>query len=211
MKPLRLGQIFLLIFWCASTAGWHHGTYNYRSGMGTSWQNHHSRVERLYQTPPNVDDITTSSSSSTTTTTNKPYPVVKHSFLAILIATSGLLFGQPQEGLAVGGWMANVSPTTLFTLASTLNKEVVVDPTATTTTPGPIFEPQQSPGWEAARMKRTAAMKELERKKIVRVDTDDAGNQFLELPWVPDRKVDYVNPFRSTDLYLDIVTMIYLE
>ena len=183
-----LFHLVMLVFWCASISGWHHGTHVYRSGVGSTMQNRNSRgVERLHQTSPNVDETPTTSSSSTSST---PYPVLKHSFLAILIATTGLLFGQPQEGFAAGGWVGNLSPRTLFSLSSTLNKDVVDTTTATTTT---IFEPQQSPGWEAARVKRTAAMKELERKKIVKVDTDDAGNQFLELPWVPDRKVTHVS------------------
>ena len=34
-------------------------------------------------------------------------------------------------------------------------------------------------------------MKDLEKKGIVKVDTDDVGNQFLKLPWIPDRKFPY--------------------
>jgi len=34
-------------------------------------------------------------------------------------------------------------------------------------------------------------MKDLEKKGIVKVDTDDVGNQFLKLPWIPDRKLPY--------------------
>ena len=189
------------MFCCASTAGWHHHSNHInRNGLvSTCLQNRHSRVERLHQTSPNIDETTTSSSSSTSPTA-KPYPVLKHSLLAILIATTGLLFGQPQEGFAAGGWVGNLSPTTLFSLSSTVNKEVL-DATSTTNT---IFEPQQSPGWEAARAKRTAAMKELERKKIVKVDTDDAGNQFLELPWVPARKVNLVT-YNDVTFHLTIL------
>ena len=173
--------LLMIVFWCATIAGWHHGTYICRSGVGS---NRNIRMERLHQTPPNIDENTVTSSSSTTnSSTSKPYLVLKHSFLAMLIATTGLLFGQPQEGYAAGGWVGNLSPMTLFSLSlSTLE---------TTETTSTIFEPQQSTGWELARAKRTAAMKELERKKIVKVDTDDAGNQFLELPWVANRKVSH--------------------
>lgn len=49
----------------------------------------------------------------------------------------------------------------------------------------------QSKGWEFARQKRTAAVKEMQAKGILKVDTDDSGNQFLSLPWIPDRKLPY--------------------
>ena len=49
----------------------------------------------------------------------------------------------------------------------------------------------QSAGWEASRAKRTAAVKDLEKKGIVRVDTDDVGNSFLVAPWMPSRRVPY--------------------
>lgn len=49
----------------------------------------------------------------------------------------------------------------------------------------------QSKGWELARQKRTAAMKDLQEKGILTIDTDDAGNQFLRLPWIPDRRLPY--------------------
>lgn len=50
---------------------------------------------------------------------------------------------------------------------------------------------QQSKGWELARQKRTAAVKALAQKGILKIDTDDSGNQFLSLPWIPDRKLAY--------------------
>lgn len=46
-------------------------------------------------------------------------------------------------------------------------------------------------GWELARQKRTIAIKELQEKGIVKVDTDDSGNQFLSLPWLPNKKLPY--------------------
>lgn len=49
----------------------------------------------------------------------------------------------------------------------------------------------QSKGWELARQKRTAAIKQMQSQGILKVDTDDAGNQFLSLPWIPDRKLPY--------------------
>lgn len=50
---------------------------------------------------------------------------------------------------------------------------------------------KQSKGWELARQKRTVAIKSLEQKGIVTVETDEIGNQFLSLPWIPDRKIPY--------------------
>ena len=47
----------------------------------------------------------------------------------------------------------------------------------------------QSPGWEASRQKRTAAMKAMQIKGIIKIDTDDSGNQYLKLPWLPDRQM----------------------
>ena len=40
---------------------------------------------------------------------------------------------------------------------------------------------KQSRGWELARQKRTIAIKTLEQKGIVSVETDEIGNQFLSL------------------------------
>ena len=48
-----------------------------------------------------------------------------------------------------------------------------------------------SPGWEMARQKRTAAIKVMEEKGIVHVQTDESGNQFLSFPWFPDKKIPY--------------------
>jgi len=50
---------------------------------------------------------------------------------------------------------------------------------------------KQSPRWELARQKRTAAVKLMEEKGVIKVDTDDIGNQFLSLPWLPDQKILY--------------------
>ena len=54
-----------------------------------------------------------------------------------------------------------------------------------------MYSNKQSPGWEMARQKRTAAVKLMQDKGILQIDTDDAGNQFLKLPWIPDHKVKY--------------------
>jgi len=40
-------------------------------------------------------------------------------------------------------------------------------------------------------VKRTAAIKAMEQKGMLKVDTDDSGNQFLSLPWIPNKKVPY--------------------
>jgi hypothetical protein len=50
---------------------------------------------------------------------------------------------------------------------------------------------QLSPGREWSRQKRNAAIKLMEEKKILSVSTDDAGNQFLVLPWIPGQAVPY--------------------
>jgi hypothetical protein len=49
----------------------------------------------------------------------------------------------------------------------------------------------QSPGWELARQKRTIAIKKMEVKKILSVNTDDSGNQYLVLPWIPGQVIPY--------------------
>ena len=54
-----------------------------------------------------------------------------------------------------------------------------------------MYNNKQSPGWELARQKRTAAVKLMQDKGILQIDTDDAGNQFLKLPWIPDHRVKY--------------------
>jgi len=54
-----------------------------------------------------------------------------------------------------------------------------------------LLESRQSKGWELARQKRTTAVKLLQEKGVIIVDTDDSGNQFLRLPWIPDLKLPY--------------------
>ena len=46
-----------------------------------------------------------------------------------------------------------------------------------------VPESQQSAGWERARQKRTAAVKKMADQGIVKLDTDDDGNQVLSVPW----------------------------
>jgi len=55
---------------------------------------------------------------------------------------------------------------------------------------GPYAD-QQSPAWELARQKRTAAIKKMAEQGIIKVDTDDTGSQFLSLPWIPNQKIKY--------------------
>lgn len=45
--------------------------------------------------------------------------------------------------------------------------------------------------WERSRQKRTVAIKEMQSKGIIKVETDDAGSQILRFPWIPDMKVPY--------------------
>ena len=49
----------------------------------------------------------------------------------------------------------------------------------------------QSPGWELARQKRTVAIKKMENQKILSVNTDEAGNQYLLLPCIPNQAIPY--------------------
>ena len=58
----------------------------------------------------------------------------------------------------------------------------------------PLLEAEpyvQSARWEQSRIKRTVAIKAMEKDGTLKVYTDDAGNQVLSLPWVPNRKVAY--------------------
>lgn len=50
---------------------------------------------------------------------------------------------------------------------------------------------EQSGRWDQSRIKRTVAIKAMEQKGMIKVDTDDSGNQFISLPWNPNRKVPY--------------------
>jgi hypothetical protein len=34
-------------------------------------------------------------------------------------------------------------------------------------------------------------MKAMAKQKIIKIDTDDSGNQYLKLPWVPDQRIPY--------------------
>lgn len=55
-----------------------------------------------------------------------------------------------------------------------------------------VLHAKSSPrGFEVARRKRTAAIKSMESKGIIKISTDDSGNQFLSLPWIPDKKLPY--------------------
>ena len=58
----------------------------------------------------------------------------------------------------------------------------------------PLLEAEpyvQSARWEQSRIKRTVAIKAMEKDGTLKVYTDEAGNQVLSLPWVPNRKVAY--------------------
>jgi hypothetical protein len=83
-----------------------------------------------------------------------------------------------------------------FFLSADVGSVLSLPPDTTLTTIEKDFFKQrdsqtQSPGWELARQKRTAAIKQLQQKGIIQIDTDDVGNQFLKLPWIPDRRLPY--------------------
>lgn len=51
---------------------------------------------------------------------------------------------------------------------------------------------QSSPKWvEEVRQKRTLAIKAMNEKGMLDINTDDGGNQYLSLPWLPDQKILY--------------------
>eukprot|EP01035_Chromulina_nebulosa_P018049 gene18049-23692_t len=60
-----------------------------------------------------------------------------------------------------------------------------------------IISPQ-SPAFQLARQKRTAAIKAMQEKGILKIYTDDTGNQFLNVPWIPNQKILYKSiPFNT--------------
>ena len=68
---------------------------------------------------------------------------------------------------------------------------------------GPVvFE--QSSRWEESRLKRTQAIKEMAQKGVLKLDTDDSGNQFLSLPWIPNRKLPYKSLSLETRLINEV-------
>lgn len=51
---------------------------------------------------------------------------------------------------------------------------------------------QSNRGWvEEVRQKRTIAIKAMNEKGMLDINTDDGGNQYLSLPWLPDQKILY--------------------
>ena len=106
-----------------------------------------------------------------------------------MVASSMLLGFSPQTQL----------PSAMPGLA-VLQAVVMTAPTSTAPVPAPAaFE--QSERWEQSRAKRTAAIKAMEQKGMLKVNTDDSGNQFLSLPWIPNRKV----PYKSLSLQQQLV------
>jgi hypothetical protein len=90
---------------------------------------------------------------------------------------------------ALGFSVCLLSPDTVQ--ASTLTYPFAATGVAPTAVARAAKRNWQSSGWELARQKRTQAVKALQRKNIVEVSTDDAGNQFLSLPWIKGRKIPY--------------------
>eukprot|EP01040_Poterioochromonas_malhamensis_P005975 gene5975-6422_t len=80
--------------------------------------------------------------------------------------------------------------------------KVATDPTSTTkkktsdqstlsTTSSLAKKPRQSQ-WDLLRQKRTAAIKDLQQKGFIQIDTDnDSGKQVIFFPWIPDQKIPY--------------------
>ena len=70
--------------------------------------------------------------------------------------------------------------------SSTLNKKSFL------ATDLPKVKKSRPSQWELLRQKRTAAIKDLQQKGFVQIDTDnDLGKQFLSFPWIPDQKIPY--------------------
>lgn len=67
-----------------------------------------------------------------------------------------------------------------------------VTPSSTFYSVANIFNVQkESPGWELERQKRTIAIKQMQKQGIIKIDTDESGNQYLKLPWIPGKEVPY--------------------
>lgn len=98
------------------------------------------------------------------------------SFIAATVISTSLVFDigykHPQLATAATYQIARIS-------TSKIKDRIDLTPT------------QQSPGWELARQKRTAAMKDMQNKGIIKINTDDSGNQYLKVPWVPDQILPY--------------------
>ena len=108
-----------------------------------------------------------------------PPPKTKRNPLRSIIAVVGC-----SAAVLTGG--PDLFPSNAATISSAPSTEV--------SAPSTEFEvdfASQSPRWEKERQKRTTAIKALEKEGFVRVTTDDLGNQFLNLPWIPNQKVPY--------------------
>ena len=99
---------------------------------------------------------------------------------AVVVISIGLIFGAG----GVGPEPANAVPLQVMKLPLRFLAIAARDAKE-------MYSNKQSPGWELARQKRTAAVKLMQDKGILQIDTDDAGNQFLKLPWIPDHRVKY--------------------
>jgi hypothetical protein len=61
-----------------------------------------------------------------------------------------------------------------------------------------------SPAIKLARQKRNVAIKQFEDRGILKVDTDDTGNQFLRLPWLPNQKILYKSMTLQSKLWSEL-------
>jgi hypothetical protein len=97
------------------------------------------------------------------------------SSLTAAVISSSLLLNSDQDFIANAAMRIPIQAST-----AKLTREVFKD-----------FQDAESPALKLARQKRTAAIKAFEGKGIIKVETDDIGNQYLKLPWFPDQKLLY--------------------
>jgi solute carrier family 25 S-adenosylmethionine transporter 26 len=115
---------------------------------------------------------------------------------ATLLASLGLMLGGPDLACAGSEFK---SAEYLFKPVSEQYRDIADEVTtyativATPSNQKVLQVPQstQSSRWELARQKRTVAVKKMADQGIVKLDTDDDGNQVLSVPWMPNQKLQY--------------------
>ena len=109
--------------------------------------------------------------------------------LGLHLARGGPLGSGPRPQIANNRALLHRAASSLLVGSAILFAPVSSE--AAVTTFGLPGAARQSPGWDLVREKRTLAIKVMESKGIVKVQTDDTGNQFLALPWLPDKRIPY--------------------
>ncbi len=85
----------------------------------------------------------------------------------------------------------SLKPIKLITDSTSTAKKKTSDQSTLSTTSSLAKKPRQSQ-WDLLRQKRTAAIKDLQQKGFIQIDTDnDSGKQVIFFPWIPDQKIPY--------------------